>query len=122
MMPSRTVPPDPHRFLSFVASASISESDSGKPVMVVTPLPALPLISRATRTAEGLAAPGTPFGHTHSRTGRRQFGQRLPWPVEYMTREFIYNRNGVGPAIQVSGMPDLRLESAVSKAPVHAIP
>jgi hypothetical protein len=51
-------------------------------VMVVTPLPALPLISRATRTAAGLAAPGTPFGQTHSRTGLRQFGQRLPTPVE----------------------------------------
>jgi hypothetical protein len=45
-------------------------------------LPALPLISRATRTAAGLAAPGTPFGHTHSRTGLRQFGHRLPMPVE----------------------------------------
>jgi hypothetical protein len=48
----------------------------------VTPLPALPLISRPTRTADGLAAPGAPFGHTHSRTGLRQLGHRLPTPVE----------------------------------------
>jgi hypothetical protein len=51
-------------------------------VTVVTPLPALPLISLPTRTAPGLAAPGAPFGHTQSRTGRRQLGHRLPTPVE----------------------------------------
>ena len=75
-------PPDPQRFLSRVARDSISDRDIGKPVTVVTPLPALPLISRPTRTAAGLAAPGTPFGHTHSRTGLRQLGHRLPTPVE----------------------------------------
>jgi hypothetical protein len=82
MMPSRTVPPDPQRLLSRVAKESMSEGDIGSPVTVVTPLPALPLISRPTRTAAGLAAPGTPLGHTHSRTGLRQLGQRLPTPVE----------------------------------------
>ena len=56
----------------------MSASDSGNPVTVVTPLPALPLISRPTRTAAGLAAPGAPLGHTHSRTGLRQLGHRLP--------------------------------------------
>jgi hypothetical protein len=65
-----------------VANASMSAIDIGKPVTVVTPLPALPLISRPTRTADGLAAPGAPFGQTHSRTGLRQLGHRLPIPVE----------------------------------------
>ena len=82
MTPSRTVPPDPQRFLSRVAKASTSDKDMGKPVTVVTPLPALPLVSLPTRTAPGLAAPGAPFGHTQSRTGRRQLGHRLPTPVE----------------------------------------
>jgi hypothetical protein len=77
MMPSRTVPPDPQRFLSRVAKESMSEGDIGSPVTVVTPLPALPLTSRPTRTVAGLAAPVT-----HSRTGLRQLGQRLPTPVE----------------------------------------
>src|SRR5271154_784314 len=48
MMPLRTVPPDPQRFLSFVASASMSAMLSGSPLIVVTPLPALPCVSRAT--------------------------------------------------------------------------
>ena len=42
MLPPRTVPPDPQRFLSLVASASMSALDNGRPVTVVTPLPALP--------------------------------------------------------------------------------
>jgi len=41
-MPLRTVPPDPQRFLSLVANVSISAGDKGNPVIVVTPLPALP--------------------------------------------------------------------------------
>jgi len=82
MTPSRTVPPDPQRFFSWAAKELRSADDIGSPVTVVTPLPARPLTSRPTRTAEGLAAPGAPFGHTHSRTGRRQLGQRLPTPVE----------------------------------------
>src|ERR1700679_2047625 len=87
MMPLRTVPPEPQRFLSFVASASISARDKGNTVIVVTPSPALPGVSRATRTAAGLAAPGTPLGQTHSRTARRQLGQRLPMPVEWTMGE-----------------------------------
>ncbi len=82
MTPPRTVPPDPQRFLNWAARDSISHNGIGKPVMVVTPLPALPLVSRPTRTAVGPAAPGAPFGHTQSRTGRRQLGQKLPTPVE----------------------------------------
>ena len=82
MTPARTVPPQPQRFLSRVAKDSMSESDSGNPLTVVTPLPALPLTSLPTRTAAGLAAPGDPFGHTHSRTALRQLGHRLPTPVE----------------------------------------
>ena len=82
MAPSRTVPPDPQRFLSWVANDSMSDSGMGNPVTVVTPLPALPLTSLPTRTAAGLAAPGAPLGHTQSRTGLRQLGQRLPTPVE----------------------------------------
>ena len=82
MTPSRTVPPEPQRFLSLVAKDSMSDSDAARPVTVVTPLPALPLTYRPTRTAVGLAAPGAPFGHTHSRAGRRQLGHRAPIPVE----------------------------------------
>jgi hypothetical protein len=82
MMPLRTVPPDPQRFLSFVASASMSATDNGRPVTVVTPLPALPCVSRPTLIEEGVGFPGAPLGHTHSRTGRRQLLQRLPMPVE----------------------------------------
>jgi hypothetical protein len=78
MTPSRTVPPEPQRFLSRVASASMSAGDNGKPDTVVTPLPARPLVSRPTMMGPGFAAPDAPLGHTHSRTGRRQFGQRLP--------------------------------------------
>ena len=86
MTPSRTVPPDPQRFLSLAAKESMSDSDIGRPVTVVTPLPALPLTSRPTRTAVGLGEPGAPFGHTHSRTALRQLGHRLPIPVEYTIR------------------------------------
>jgi len=82
MIPSRTVPPEPQRFFKRVASASMSASDNGRPVTVVTPFPARPLTSRPTRTALGLAAPGAPFGHTQSRTGWRQLGHKLPIPVE----------------------------------------
>src|ERR1700730_421037 len=96
MTPSRTVPPDPQRFLSLPAKVSISDIDIGRPVTVVTPLPALPLVSRPTRTADGLAAPGAPFGHTHSRTGLRPLGQRLPTPVEYTMR-----------AVMTRGLPRL---------------
>src|ERR1700676_3588754 len=81
MTPRRTVPPDPQRFLSLAAKESMSDNDRGRPVTVVTPLPALPLISRPTRNIAGLAAPGAPLGHTQSRTGLRQLGQRLPIPV-----------------------------------------
>ncbi len=82
MMPSRTVPPDPQRFLRRAANESISEGDSGKPVTVVTPLPARPLVSRPTMMLPIFAAPGAPLGQTHSRTARRQFGHKLPIPVE----------------------------------------
>jgi hypothetical protein len=60
----------------------MSDKDIGRPVTVVTPLPALPFISRPTRTAAGPAAPGEPFGQTHSRTDLRQLGHKLPIPVE----------------------------------------
>ena len=42
MTPPRTVPPLPQRFFNWVASASISAIDNGRPVTVVTPLPARP--------------------------------------------------------------------------------
>ena len=61
----------------------MSASDNGRPVTVVTLLPARPLTSRPTRTAFALAAPGAPFGQTQSRTGWRQLGHKLPIPVEY---------------------------------------
>jgi len=82
MTPSRTVPPEPQRFFNCVASAWMSAAGNGNPVTVVTPLPALPWVSRPTRTAAGLAAPGAPRGQTHSRTARRQFGHSEPIPVE----------------------------------------
>ena len=56
---------------------------TNRPVTVVTPLPARPWTSRPTRTAFWTAAPGAPLGHTHSLTARRQFGHRVPAPVEY---------------------------------------
>ncbi len=50
MTPSLSVPPDPHRFLRCVASTCISACFSGTPVMIVTPLPFRPFVSRPTRT------------------------------------------------------------------------
>ena len=82
MTPSRTVPPEPQRFLRRVASASMSAGLQGTPVTVVTPLPARPLTSLPTRTTPGLAAPGAPLGQTQSFTALRQLGHKLPMPVE----------------------------------------
>ena len=66
----------PQRFLSLAARRlPISFVDSGSPAMVVTPLPALPAVSRPTRTAARFAAPGTPLGQTHSRTARHCRGR-----------------------------------------------
>ena len=81
--PSRTVPPEPQRFLRPVASTSMSLGPRAKPVTVVTPFPARPLTSLPTRTlAPGLAAPGAPLGQTQSLTALRQLGHKLPMPVE----------------------------------------
>ena len=61
----RTVPPEPQRFLSWVASASKSPCASGRPVTVVTALPARPWTSRPTRTAFRVCGAGRLFGQTH---------------------------------------------------------
>jgi hypothetical protein len=82
MTPSRSVPPDPQRFFSLAANSASSASGNLKPLTVVTPRPALPLVSRPTRKEAGFAVPGVPLGQTHSRTGRRQLGHKLPIPVE----------------------------------------
>ena len=83
MMPSRTVPPEPQRFLSLRGERlDVRDRAAADPVTVVTPLPARPLVSRPTRTLLGAGTPGAPFGQTHSRKARRQFGHRVPMPVE----------------------------------------
>src|SRR5690606_32330548 len=49
--PSLTIPPEPQRFLSAVASSARGRPESPRPVVTGTPAPLRPLVSRARRTS-----------------------------------------------------------------------
>lgn len=84
MVPSLTVPPEPHRALSSRANLFNSAEESGTPVIVVTPLPLRPFVSRPNRT---MPSPAGTFDdsclQTHPSAGCPHAGHILPWSVEY---------------------------------------
>jgi hypothetical protein len=74
MMPSFTVPPEPHRFFNSLLNSSKPEGSKGTPEINVTPLPFLPFVSRAYPDSSAFARNGFLFsastaGHSFAAIG-----------------------------------------------------